>query len=132
MGGVIVPPTPTDPGDTGKLPAKPSVSREYGITAVMHNPPPPSGGVTRYSASIDTGPKSVAEVIYDATPVADVFGLIREFRDRRRRPALPPGLRDRLVLPPGMRQRVVAWQRGAVRRLPFKSNVPLPPGISRE
>lgn len=134
MGGILIPPLPRLQRDI--QPAMPSlmmpdsVQGLIGNLAVIIPPPSASGGSNVYGPNVASAPKSVAEVVYDVTPVAGIQGLLMELRDRRPRPALPPGIANRA--PAWVRDRFTQLQRGAVRALPIKKNVPIPPPLTRE
>lgn len=129
---MIVPPFGIDVPDfrSGALPSRPAMRNSY-LPSIITNPPRASAGRTHYSANIDA-PKSVAEVVYGATPVAGAVDLVKELQDRRPRPALPPGWRAKLaansgrVLPPGLRQRIVVWERNLIRLRPDRQTPPVP------
>lgn len=98
-----------------------------------HLPPPASHGTTPYHASVDAR-QSVAEVLYNVSPLSNVSEAASAVREDGRtpgsRPLLPPGLQERItearrnvaaVEPSGLRRAQAAWASAAQR---FRSRRP--------
>lgn len=130
MGGIVLPAgaIPTDI----QIPSVPTFDTVVANMAAIAPPPRASNGGTTFKAEISAAPKSVAEVVYNVTPVSGIQNLVSEIRDTRPRPALPPGWQGRVyeTLPKGLTERVVAWGRSWPHRLRPRSNVSIP--VDRE
>lgn len=133
MGSHIIPPRPDPKSGLDHLPARPLITRRWS-PGFQHAPPPASAGSTAYSAGIEHGPTSVSEVVYNATPVSNVTGLVSELRDRRPRRLVSKEWIDRLwsLPPPRFRDGITTVQRGLVRKLPLRQNTRLPSKLTRE
>lgn len=126
MGGILIPPLPIRQRDIRPpMPPRSVPPWLVGPIASISPPPRATGGPATIAPP---SPKSVVEVVYDTTPVAGIFGLLNELRDRRPRPLFPASVQSRV--PEFVRARWVTTQRGAKQRLTRRKSVGIP--IPRE
>lgn len=130
--GAIIP--SLDPRGIGQEFA--GVSKTFGAGSFTRAPDASGLGIARYPAEIvkslpAIGP-SVAETVFNATPVSNITSILSDIPGAARRPIIPAGLRDRAAsaLPEGIRQRATVWARAVAR---FRSSRPTSGGrVSRE
>lgn len=120
----------------GVVPGIAGVSRTFSAGSFTAAPRTARANVGRYPAEVvkslpAIGP-SVAETLFNATPVSNITSVLSDIPNAARRPIIPAGLRDRAVtaLPEGIRQRATVWARAVAR---FRSSRPTSGGrVSRE